>query len=77
MRLWNEPERPLEPPEDLAAGFCDYCGCEIYEGETVYRIGGRFIHEDCLEGFAKDCFADCKEEVEVHVRARAWRYETL
>ena len=26
---------------------------------------------DCLEDFAKEYFADCKEEVEIHVRTRA------
>jgi len=67
------PERPLEPPEDVVVGYCDQCGGEIYEGETVYRIDGQLIHEDCLEDFAKDYFADCKEEVEVRVRARVWR----
>jgi len=65
-------ERPLDPPEDVVADYCNHCGGEIYEGETVYRINGRLIHEDCLWDFAKDCFADCKEEAEVRVRAKVW-----
>ena len=56
------PERPLEPPEDKPIAYCDYCGGEIYEGETVYSIDGQLIHEDCLHDFADDYFKDCKEE---------------
>ncbi len=56
------PERPLEPPEDTPVAYCDYCGGEIYEGEVVYNIDGRLIHEDCLHDFADDYFKDCREE---------------
>ena len=52
-----EPERPLEPPEDKIFGYCDHCGGEIYEGDTVYDIDGQRIHEDCLEDFARGYFA--------------------
>ena len=31
------PERPIEPPEEKSIAYCDYCGGEIYEGETVYK----------------------------------------
>ena len=72
MSYWDVPERPLEPPEEHPVGYCDHCGGEVYEGDTVYRIDGQCIHDDCLEDFAKDYFADCKEEVEVCVKARAW-----
>lgn len=65
MSYWNNiPEPPLDPPEDVIVGYCAYCGGEIYDGETVYRIDGGLIHEDCLYDFAKEYFADCKEEVE-------------
>lgn len=47
------PERPLEPPEEKPIAYCDYCGGEIYEGETVYNIDGQLIHEDCLHDFAR------------------------
>lgn len=66
------PERPLDPPEDAVADYCGHCGGEIYQGETVYRIDGNLIHEDCLNDFAKDYFADCKEVVEAHIRMRVW-----
>ena len=72
MSYWDVPERPLEPPEEHPVGYCDHCGGEVYEGDTVYRIDGQCIHDDCLEDFAKDYFADCKEEVEGCVKARAW-----
>ena len=35
------PSRSLEPPEDVPVGYCEHCGGEIYEGETVYRIDGQ------------------------------------
>lgn len=31
----HEPECPLEPSEDKNFGYCDFCGGEICEGETV------------------------------------------
>lgn len=72
MNHWYAPEPPLEPPEDVIVGHCAYCGGEIYEGDTVYRIDSDLIHEDCLYDFAKDYFADCKEE-EVESYAKANR----
>jgi len=50
----------VEPPEDVICGYCGQCRCEIYDGETVYRVGGEYIHEDCLEDFAERYFADCR-----------------
>lgn len=70
MSCWDIPERSLEPPEDVPVGYCEHCGGEIYEGETVYRIDGQLIHEDCLWDFAKEYFADCKGEIECEVRTR-------
>ncbi len=60
-----EPELSIEPPEDIIFGYCAFCGGEIYDGETIYRIDGDYIHEDCLADFAKKYFADCKEELSV------------
>ena len=62
-----EPERPLEPPEDKVFCYCDcdFCGGEIYAGDTVYIIDGQYIHEDCLEDFARGYFADCLTEARV------------
>ena len=60
-----EPERPLEPPEDKIFGYCDHCGGEIYEGDTVYDIDGQRIHEDCLEDFARGYFAACLTEARI------------
>lgn len=56
------PERSLEPPDDVVVGYCDVCCGEVYEGETIYCIDGKMIHEDCLEEFAKDYFENCKIE---------------
>lgn len=71
-----EPERPLEPPEDKIYGYCNLCGGEIYEGDTIYEINGQLIHEECLEEFAKDYFSGCRTEarpeVEVGIRVTSW-----
>mgnify|MGYP001053982660 CR=1 FL=1 len=70
MNYWDVPERPLEPPEEKPVAYCGFCDSEIYVGDTVYRIDGQLIHEDCLEDFAKDYFGDCKEEIEPEIRVR-------
>lgn len=54
--------QPTEPPDDVAVGHCGFCHDEIYAGETIYCIDGKRIHEDCLGYFARDYFANCKEE---------------
>ena len=66
MNCRNIPERPLDPPEDVVVVHCDYCGGEIYEGETYYAIDGKAICTDCLRDFASDYFSDCVEEAKVH-----------
>lgn len=68
MNLWNIPERPLEPPEDVVVGECDHCGGEIYEGEEVYDIDGYTVHEDCLLDFVKDRMA-VRREAEIYAKA--------
>lgn len=70
MIYWDVPERPLEPPEEKPVAYCGCCSGEIYAGDTVYRIDGQLIHEDCLGDFAKDYFGDCKEELETESRMR-------
>ena len=37
----------------------------ISAGDTVYIIDGQYIHEDCLEDFARGYFADCLTEARV------------
>ncbi len=61
MSWYDIPERPLEPSEDVVVGYCDHCGGEIYDGEAVYCIDGHRIHEDCLDDFAAEYFADCHD----------------
>lgn len=51
------PERPLEPPADVVIGYCPICKDEVYIGENVYDIDGKYIHEECIGEFAKDYFA--------------------
>lgn len=64
-----EPDLPIDPPEDKVFAVCDYCGGEIYEGETYYDIDRKNIHVDCLRDFASDYFANCIEEAEVYAEA--------
>ncbi len=59
------PEPRLDPPEDKICGYCDFCGGEIYEGESIYLIDGQRIHEDCLEDFARSYFMSCLTEARV------------
>lgn len=68
MTYENTPEPPLEPPEDIIFAYCDYCGGEIYDGETYYAINGETICTDCLRDFASGYFADCVEEASVHAQ---------
>lgn len=63
MSYETVPEPPVEPPEDVIFAYCDYCGGEIYEGETYYAIDGENICTDCLRDFA-----DCVEEASVHAQ---------
>ncbi len=56
------PESRFNPPEEKIMGYCDHCGSEIYAGELYYDIDGKQIHEDCLEAYAKKCFAKCLRE---------------
>lgn len=65
MSPWDVPERPLESPENKIYGTCDFCGGEIYEGETIYSIDGQCIHEDCLHDFARSYFANFMTEARV------------
>ena len=43
------PERPLEPPEEKPIAYCDYCGGEIYEGETYLEMHNGDIVLDDME----------------------------
>ena len=67
--MMYEPERSLDPPEDVIFAHCDYCDGEIYEGESYYAISGKNICIDCLRDFASDYFADCIELAKAPVKA--------
>ena len=63
--IWSAPRgiiypgetQPTEPPEDVVCGYCPICKDEVYIGENVYGIDGKYIHEECIGEFAKDYFA--------------------
>ena len=52
---FNEPERPLDPPEDTrcVAATCECCGNEIYEGDDYFDLSEL---SPKLTGW---CCADC------------------
>lgn len=52
-----------EPPEGKIVATCAYCGCEIYEGEKIYRIDNDIYCSDCVkEDFAEEAFYDEPED---------------
>lgn len=50
----------LEPAVIKTFGYCDECGGDLYEGDTVYKIDGDVICEDCLS----DYFSSFKQTLE-------------
>lgn len=48
MALSVNPERGMEPPEDVALFKCAVCGGGIYEGDWYYDIGGGLAHGDVI-----------------------------
>jgi hypothetical protein len=46
-----------DPQSDPAIAFCNLCGCEIYEDDTVYLIDDVPVCEDCLGMFAAEYFS--------------------
>ncbi len=37
------------PPESSPVKACDYCGCELYEGDYIYEVDGENLCRDCLD----------------------------
>lgn len=37
------------PPESSPVKTCDYCGCELYEGDYIYEVDGESLCRDCLD----------------------------
>lgn len=54
----------LTPEDPVIVGTCPVCGGEIYKGETVYRIDGERIHEDCIWEWVHLTYDKDKEEAE-------------
>lgn len=42
-----------EPEERTVIVECDICGEPLFEGDTVYKILGKYICEDCIESAEK------------------------
>lgn len=58
--MYYVPDYKLEPIEQGAVIFCDQCNGDLYEGDTVYKIDGDVICEDCLG----DYFSSFKQTLE-------------
>lgn len=43
------PEIRIEPPEPLPVCNCEWCGKDIYAGDTAYRISGLIVCHACIE----------------------------
>ena len=37
------------PPESSPVKACDYCGCELDEGDYIYEVDGESLCRDCLD----------------------------
>lgn len=50
------PERRnwLEPSEPEAIGYCAKCREDIFEGEEIWEINGKWYCEYCIDGFRKE-----------------------
>lgn len=46
-QFWRDRQR--EPP----AGWCIWCGREIYPGEEAWRAAEGNLHEDCVGDYAR------------------------
>lgn len=57
-------EFDLEPREPELLTNCRCCGMEIYEGETLYRIGGinHFVCQSCIVEY-QDCSKEEFDEI--------------
>ena len=55
MDLPNYDNWKLSSPNDDEKIFCECaeCGGEIYVGEEVFEIDFEYIHEDCLDDYAR------------------------
>ena len=53
----------LDQEDPKIIGRCAVCGDEIYEGETIYRIDGDLIHEECLREWAENEYREFREVV--------------
>ena len=50
--MYHVPDYKLDPPEypepEIVA-YCKKCDCELYDGDTAYKIGEDYYCEDCVE----------------------------
>ena len=51
-RMYEVPDRNLDPPEDVIYGRCPFCGEDIYEGEEIVELDGCEYHEECFMDMA-------------------------
>lgn len=62
-------EAYLRPPEERTVTYCEGCENEVYEGETLYLWGGKWICPECLEdGLHHMSAAELADELELERR---------
>lgn len=45
-----------EGEERNAERCCEYCGDEIYPGESAYNCDGGYVHPECILEYIEDSF---------------------
>lgn len=52
---------PHDMQDETPARYCDQCQGEMYNGETLYEVEGRYVCKDCFEEWARDFFETSPE----------------
>ena len=50
-------------------GYCDKCGFEVYDGDSIYIIDGFVICDECFPDYAREYFS-CSKHFGEHLRRR-------
>lgn len=48
--------------EEKSLEICQSCYCELFHGDTVYKVNGMFFCKDCVEKIELDSDDDMPEE---------------
>lgn len=48
---YHVPDYKLEPDDEQPVMFCGNCNGDLYEGDTIYKIDGDTVCEECLADY--------------------------